>query len=397
MGQEDARSASAQLAASRRASVLKTVLKIIIIADTPKTTAYPILWKESKSMPELSSVQHESTGPGPQRALIILALLVSIGLPLTALSQTLTVYSGRGERFTKPIIEAFEQQTGIVVRVQVGASGALLAKLQVEGDRSPADVFITNYVGVLEEARQHGLLAPVTVPSLVEIAPEFRSPDGTWVAFSARLRVIVYNTDLIQPGAITSLMHLADPEWQGKVGTVTSGNQSFIGGLSAIYALQGEAATEAFLRGLKANSEGRVLPKHTPVVSAVAAGQFPLGYVNHYYYYRHKAKEPDAPLDILIPDQRDGQMGAVVTVAGAGVLKAANNPTEAQEFMAFLISPAGQEIFAAVNYEYPVVASVPAHEAVVPRSEIRIAPVNLSMAHASRDRAIALIDKVGLD
>lgn len=332
-----------------------------------------------------------------RRALIVLSLLALIGVPLTALSQTLTVYSGRGEKFTQPIMEAFRQQTGIDVRVQVGASGALLAKLQVEGDRSPADVFITNYVGVLEEARQRGLLAPVTVPALAEIGPEFRAPDDTWVAFSARLRVIVYNTDLIQPGAVTSLMDLADPQWRGKVGTVTSGNQSFIGGLSAIYALRGESATEAFLRGLKANSEGRVLPKHTPVVSAVAAGQFPLGYVNHYYYYRHKAKEPNAPLDILIPDQQDGQMGAVVTVAGAGVLKAAKNPQAAQEFMAFLISPAGQEIFAAVNYEYPVVPSVPAHEAVFPRSRIRIAPVDLSLAHASRDRAIALIDKVGLE
>ena len=348
-------------------------------------------------MPEFTSIRPGPAGPAPRRALIVLALLVSMALPLAALSQTLTVYSGRGEKFTKPIVEAFRLHTGIDVRVQVGASGALLAKLQVEGDRSPADVFITNYVGVLEEARRHGLLVPVTVPTLVDIAPEFRAPDGTWVAFSARLRVIVYNTDLVEAGAVTSLMDLADPKWQGSVGTVSSGNQSFIGGLSAIYALQGESATEAFLRGLKANSEGRVMPKHTPVVSAVAAGQFALGYVNHYYYYRHKAKQPDAPLDILIPDQQEGQMGAVVTVAGAGILKSAKNLAAAQEFMAFLISPAGQEIFAAVNYEYPVVASVPAHEAVVPRSQIRIAPVNLSMAHASRDRAIGLIDKVGLD
>ena len=382
---------------SRPDSVLKTVLKITIIAGKLRAIACPILWREFKSMPESSSVRPGPSWPVPRRALFVLILLVSMALPLAVLSQTLTVYSGRGEKFTKPIVEAFRQQTGIDVRVQVGASGALLAKLQIEGDRSPADVFITNYVGVLEEARQHDLLAPVTAPALVEIAPEFRAPDDTWVAFSARLRVIVYNTELIEPGAITSLMDLADPKWQGNVGTVSSGNQSFIGGLSAIYALQGESATEAFLRGLKANSEGRVLPKHTPVVSAVAAGQFALGYVNHYYYYRHKAREPDAPLDILIPDQQDGQMGAVVTVAGAAILKSAKSPAAAQEFMAFLISPAGQEIFAAVNYEYPVVASVPAHEAVVPRSRIRIAPVNLSMSHASRDRVIALIDRVGLD
>lgn len=348
-------------------------------------------------MPERRTVQHARASAAARRGLLALALLVFTGWPLTSVSQPLTVYSGRGEKFTKPVVEAFTKQTGIQVRLQTGASGALLAKLRVEGERSPADVFITNYVGVLEEARQHGLLAPVTAPTLTEIAPEFRAVDDTWVAFSARLRVIVYNTDVIQPGAITSLLDLADPKWQGQVGTVTSGNQSFIGGLSAIYALQGEAATEAFLRGLKANSEGRVLPKHTPVVSAVAAGQFPLGYVNHYYYYRHKAKDPDARLDILMPDQQDGQMGAVVTVAGAGVLKAAPNPEAAQDFMAFLISPAGQETFAAVNYEYPVVPSVPAHEAVVPRDQIKIAPVNLSLAHASRDKAIALIDRVGLD
>ena len=332
-----------------------------------------------------------------QRGLLALTLLMLIAWPVNVVAQTLTIYSGRGEKFTKPVVEAFTEQTGIAVQLQTGASGALLAKLQVEGERSPADVFITNYVGVLEEARRHGLLAPVTVPTLAQIAPEFRAVDDTWLAFSARLRVIVYNTDRVQPGAVTSLLELADPKWQGQVGTVTSGNQSFIGGLSALYALQGEAATEAFLRGLKANSEGRVLPKHTPVVSAVAAGQFPLGYVNHYYYYRHKAKEPDAPLAILIPDQQDDQMGAVVTVAGAAVLKAASNPEAAQAFMAFLISPAGQEIFAAVNYEYPVNPSVPAHEAVVPRGRIKIAPVNLSMAHDSRDKAIALIDKVGLD
>ena len=149
---------------------------------------------------------------GELRVVTVLILAACLGWPLTALSQALTVYSGRGEKFTKPVIEAFTKQTGIEVRLQTGASGALLAKLQVEGERSPADVFITNYVGVLEEARRHGLLAPVTVPAVGGIAPEFRAEDDTWVAFSARLRVIVYNTEVIQPGAVTSLMDLADPE-----------------------------------------------------------------------------------------------------------------------------------------------------------------------------------------
>lgn len=317
--------------------------------------------------------------------------------PSVRAAEQLTVYSGRGEQFTKPITSAFTDKTGVPVQVQTGSSAALLAKLRVEGGKSPADIFMTNYVGVLEEARAHDLLAPVTSPLVEQIPAEFRAADNTWMALSARLRVIVYNTGMIQPDAVTSLFDLADPKWQGKVGTVTSANQSFIGGVTALYALHGPEKTEGFLRGLKANSQGHVLPKHTPIVSAVAAGQFPLGLVNHYYYYRHKAKAPEAPLGLIIPDQGEGGMGAVVTVAGAAVLKGAKHPEAAQQFMAFLMSPEGQRIFAEVNYEYPVNPKVSAHEAVVPRDQIKLAPVNAALAHSSNDEAIALIEKVGLE
>lgn len=314
-----------------------------------------------------------------------------------AQEDALIIYSGRGERFTRPITKAFTARTGIAVQFQTGKSAALLAKLRIEGAKSPADIFMTNYVGVLEEARKYALLEPVTSPLVEQIPPEFRAPDNAWLAFSARLRVIVYNTTMVQPGEVTSLFDLAEAKWHGKVGTVTSGNQSFIGGLTALYALRGAEATEAFLRGLKANTQGRIMPKHTPVVSAVAAGQFPLGYVNHYYYYRHKAKHPDAPLGIIIPDQGADGMGAVVTVAGAAMLKSAKNRAAAQRFMEFVIAPEGQKIFAEVNYEYPVNPDVAAHEAVIPRARIKLAPVKLSLAYANRSQAIALIEKVGLD
>jgi iron(III) transport system substrate-binding protein len=312
-------------------------------------------------------------------------------------APVLTVYSGRGEQFTRPVLRAFTEQTGIAVRLQTAKSAALLAKLREEGDRSPADVFITNYVGVLEEARKHGLLTPCTSPIVQQIPSEFRAPDNTWLAFSARMRVIVYNTALVHPGDLTSVLDLADPKWRGKVATVTSGNQSFIGGLTALYALLGEEKVEAFLRGLKTNSRGLVMPKHTPIVKAVAAGQVPLGYVNHYYYYRYKAKHPRAPLGIVFPDQGPAGTGAVVTVAGAAILKASKHREAAQRFLEFLITPEGQKIFAEVNYEYPVNPQVPTHPAVVPRETIKLAPVDLALAYASRVKVIALIEKVGLE
>lgn len=327
-----------------------------------------------------------------------MALLIMAAWPHDSRAEpSLTVYSGRGEKFTRPILEAFTEHTGIPVRLQTATSAALLAKLREEGKRTPADVFITNYVGVLEEARRHDLLTPCTSPMVQQIAAEFRAADNSWLAFSARMRVIVYNTDLVKPGEVNSVLDLANPKWRGKVATVTSGNQSFIGGLTALYALLGEERTEGFLRGLKANSQGLVMPKHTPIVKAVAAGQVPLGYVNHYYYYRHRAKYPQAPLGIVFPDQASDAMGAVVTVAGGAILKAAKQPDLAQRFMEFLIAPEGQKIFAEVNYEYPVNPQLPTHAAVIPRNAIKLAPVNLALAYASRAKAIALIEKVGLE
>ena len=108
--------------------------------------------------------------------LIWISVLMGIGVSGVAFAETtLTVYSGRGEQFTRPILDAFTQLTGITVRLQTGRSAALLAKLREEGAHSPADVFITNYVGVLEEARKHELLTPCTSPLVTEIPPEFRA------------------------------------------------------------------------------------------------------------------------------------------------------------------------------------------------------------------------------
>lgn len=330
---------------------------------------------------------------------LALGLLLAVPAPAVGAAEPLIIYSGRGEKFTKPIVETFQRVTGIPVNYQIGRSGALLAKIREEGARTPADVFITIYAGVLEQARKAGLLMRYDSPSARQIPAQFRAKDYSWVAISARTRVVVYNPNLVDPQkeGLTSLLDLAHPKWKGKVATVTSANQSFIGGLTVMYSLLGPEKVERFLRGLKANSKGLVFPKHTPIVSAVAAGQVPLGYVNHYYYYRHKAKKPNAPIEILYLDQGQKGMGAAITIAGAAILKATDNPAAAKRFIDFLVSPLGQKIFAEVNLEYPVSPTVPTHRSVLKRSAIKLAPVHLSLAADAREKAIALIERVGLE
>jgi iron(III) transport system substrate-binding protein len=263
-------------------SILKTVFNIdivLLIIFLPMITESPIAAREAEVVD--MKTYHNKYRSIVRSALLwaLTGLMGTAGLPpgVRAAAQ-LTVYSGRGEQFTKPVTNAFTAKTGIPVQVQTGFSAALLAKLQVEKDKSPADIFMTNYVGVLEEARAHELLAPVTSPLVEQIPAPFRAEDNTWMALSARLRVIVYNTNMIRPDAVTSLFDLADPKWKGKVGTVTSGNESFIGGVTAIYALYGPEKTEGFCAGSKPIHKGKSCRSTRPLCQQWRRDSSPSGW-----------------------------------------------------------------------------------------------------------------------
>jgi iron(III) transport system substrate-binding protein len=87
-------------------------------------------------------------------------ILTLIGLTILNLSlaqtQTLTVYSGRGQSLVEPLVKQFERETGIRVQVRYGTDAQILAALQEEGGRSPADVFWGNTSGALGPGRRAG-------------------------------------------------------------------------------------------------------------------------------------------------------------------------------------------------------------------------------------------------
>ncbi|MCZ6841523.1 MAG: extracellular solute-binding protein [SAR324 cluster bacterium] len=324
----------------------------------------------------------------------VCALLTGMG-PLSGWSaEQLVVYSGRGEKFTKPVVKAFSAATGVEVQTLVSNAGQLLARIQVEGERTPADVFMSNYAGTLDRARRLGLLQPYASPMLKHIPERYVGPQRTWFGASARARAIVYNTDIFSKQPVRSMLELAEPRWRGKLGITVSTNGSFVGGLATMIGQHGEKRVRAFLEGIKANAGDNVFPKHTPIVSAVARGEIALGLVNHYYYYRAIAKNGRAPLGIIFPDQ-DGA-GAPTTISGLAILKHAKHLDAARKFVDFVLSPRGQRLFAEVNYEIPVSRDVMAHRLLPPRDSIRLAPVGQGLKVESIDLAIELIRTVGM-
>ena len=99
----------------------------------------------------------------------IWGLILSLSLFLIAFpawsADSLIVYSGRAERLIQPVLDAFHDQTGIEVTMLTGGSTQLINRLQAEGPRTPADVFITNDAGTLERARELKLLRPLHMRS----------------------------------------------------------------------------------------------------------------------------------------------------------------------------------------------------------------------------------------
>jgi iron(III) transport system substrate-binding protein len=337
------------------------------------------------------------------RAFLILIFVLGL-LCLSQLSTTATlaadklvVYSGRAERLIKPVLDEFQSKSGIQVELLSSGTTELVNRLQAEGDHSPADVFLTNDAGSLERARELKLLRPMNMREIERAIPsQFRASDNSWIGLSGRFWIVVYNTTLVKPDQIKSLLDLAQPEWKDKVAIPNSGSEYLQAGVSVIKATFGDDRTKQFLQGLKTNAGSQVYQKSSQIVEAVAKGQVAVGIVNHYYIYRHLAAQPTAPIAALMPDQQEGGMGAIMNVSGIGVTRASKHVDSAKLLVEFLVAQAGQKLFADLDKEYPLHPDVKADPALVDRHAFRAALVPLARLAELREPTLTLIEQVGL-
>lgn len=285
------------------------------------------------------------------------------------------VYSGRSEELVAPLIKQFTADTGIEVETRYAGSGELAAQLITEGDKSPADVFLSQDAGALGAVSQAGLLAPVDGETLAAVPSNYSAADGTWVGVSGRARVIVYNPQLV-PTPPDTIDGLLAPEWKGKIGFAPSNAswQAFVTGLRVIH---GDDGAEQWLRAFKAQ-EPRAYENNVAVRDAVDSGEIPLGLANHYYLYELISTKGSDSVVARNQFMAAGDPGGLVNVAGVGVLKSAPNPEGAQQFSAYLVGTSAQEYFANETAEYPLIAGVATSEQMPPLADLQPPAVDLS-------------------
>ena len=277
----------------------------------------------------------------------------------------LVVYSGREEALIGPLVERFEEQSGLDVAVRYANSAELAATLAEEGDGSPADVFWAQDPGSLGAVENEGLLAELPASILDRVPERLRDPDGRWTGVSGRVRVIAYNTDTLSENEVPDTIDaVTDPKWKGKIG-IAPPNASFQAFVSAMRLERGDVATRNWLEAVKEN-EPRFYENNIAILEALAEGEIELGLVNHYYLSLIKAENPDAP--VANHFLNEGDVGGLVSVAGAGVLADSDKKQEAQQFVEFLLSDEGQRFYAeeAEEAEYPLVDGVEPREGLPP-------------------------------
>lgn len=333
-----------------------------------------------------------------RRRLFTAATIAAVGLAATACGgdgDSITLYSGRSESLIKPIIDDFTEATGIDVDVKYGdtAELALLIDEEANAGRTEADVYISQSpgaMGFIDDA-----LAQLPDETLALVDPGTRDDDGRWVGLSGRQRVLVHNTDTVDPSTLPDSIFdlVADDRFRGQIG-VAGGNGSFQDFVTAMRFTEGEDVAERFLADLDA-LDPVPYANNNAIVTAVGRGEVQVGLVNHYYNFRALAENPNTPSANHVFEA--GDPGATLIVTAAGIVEGSEKVDEATRLLDYLLSEDGQRYFADETFEYPLAPGIPTAGDVPPIEFGDVGSIDLDELEGGLERTRQLIADAGLE
>ena len=281
----------------------------------------------------------------------------------------LVIFTSHKENIYAPIIEEFEQRTGIWVEMESGGSVTMLNRIAA-GD-SGCDVMFGGGADSLTACSD--CFAPYESENAAAIAPEYDLGGGAWTPFSALSIVLVYNTKLVRQNLPHGWADLFDSGWRGRIAFANPcASGSAYTALCALAQLSGgtEQAFAAFARNLGYET----LPDSGDVIAAVADGRCYIGVT-----LEEDARNAIAEgMDVAIVNPEEGTL---VLPDGAAVVKGCAHEENARRFIDFLLLPETQRHLASEISRRSVRADVGAGD----MPEILPLAYDLSWAGAQRE------------
>jgi iron(III) transport system substrate-binding protein len=277
------------------------------------------------------------------------------------------VYTSLDEPYARPVLSAFQKETGLTVRpvfdTEANKSRGLAQRILAEQNRPRADVFWSSEVLQTLALQDGGALEPYASASAEGIPAQFRDPAGHWTGFAARIRVMAVHRGTESPPK--SLLELADERWKGQVAMAQPLFGSTTTEVAALFQVLGSELTQEYYRRRKAN--GTVVVDGNSVAAELAArGDVRVGQTDTDDAFSRV--DAGKPLEVVFPDQ--GGIGALLIPNTAGLVHGAPNGAGGRRFLDFLLRPETELLLAGLPSR-----QLPLHPGLEGRLPERVRPL----------------------
>jgi len=330
-------------------------------------------------------------------SILVLSILLTGCKSEQKKQEEVTIYTHRHYKADQELFAQFEKESGIKVNIVNASADELIQKMTIEGEQSPADVLITVDAGRLVRAKNKGLLQEANSEFLNKTIPShLKDADNNWFGLTKRARVIVYNPEKVSPDELSTYEALTEDKWKNKILIRSSSNIYNQSLLASLIANSGEEKAKEWAEGIVSNMARSPKGNDRDQVKAVVEGEGDLAVVNTYYIGKLlNSKNPDevkagTGIKIFFPNQND--RGTHINISGAGVAKYAPNKANAIKFIEFLSSKKAQEVFAKVNYEYPVNVEVSASDLLKSWGPFKEDTLSLTKLGENNKKAVLVFD-----
>ena len=332
-----------------------------------------------------------------KKFIVSAAFVVTSLFSVMSVAEEVNVYSYRQPFLVEPIFAKFTDQTGIKVNV-VFAKKGMAERLAREGVYSPADVLLTTDISRLIELQDKKLLQAVDSKVINDVIPAYlRDENDQWFSLTTRVRNI-YSAKRLGDVAL-SYEDLALPKYKGRICTRSGKHAYNVALVASMVAAHGEAKTQQWLEGVKANLARKPQGNDRGQVQAIHQNLCDLAIGNSYYFGKMLTNEEQKVwadgVNINFPNQDN--RGAHINVSGMAMAKHSPNSKAALALMEFLVSEEAQKMYADVNMEYPVRDGVERSDLVASWGDFKADQVPLTTIAKHRKTALMLLDKVQFD
>ncbi len=349
---------------------------------------------------------HPAGSRTPTRSGVVFSLgLIALGSAASALmlatssgcwfrsAEEVVVYAALDREFSEPLLDEFQRRTGVRVLpkydVESTKTVGLVNALIQEQARPRCDLFWNNEILHTLRLEKMGLLAPYRTDRAASFPAEYRSPQGTWYGFAARVRVLIVNTQLVpEPDRPHGIRDLADPAWKGRVGIAKPLFGTTATHAAALWSHWGDDEARKFFLALQANA--RVLSGNKQVALSVARGELAFGLTDTDDAIIER--DGGRPVEIVYPDQEEGGLGALFIPNTLALIKGGPNSQAAQQLVDFLLSPEVEaKLAAGRSAQFPLNPAVAVPSRAGAPQPPRRMPVDFANAAAAWDSAATFL------